>query len=407
MKLRTLIAPAAALAVAAGVAAVIAPAATASPAQDTTIHQLQALMDQDVQAGAPGVVVRIADGDRSVRIARQAAWTTADHSLSADDEFRMASNTKVMVATVVLQLVAEHRLSLTDTVQKWLPGAVPNGSDITVRMLLDHTSGLADYIYDPDVIHTSTGQDQHAWTPEQLLAFGVGLGPMSAPGAQFNYSNTNYVALGLILQRVTHQSVADLVTQRIIRPLGLRDSYFAASGVSRDGDRLAHGYEPDPAHVASVLPPGTPAGTFFVGPERSGHVDTTANTPSYLWAAGAMVATPQDWQRFLTALQSGKLLPAAQLAQMHDTVPEPLSSGTARYGLGLEEYLSPCGAVWGHTGGIPGYASENYTNADGTASVTVVTTTLFGLHAPTLGAADQKVVNAAVCTMLHKPIPTS
>jgi D-alanyl-D-alanine carboxypeptidase len=118
-----------------------------------------------------------------------------------------------------------------------------------------------------------------------------------------------------------------------------------------------------------------------------------------------MVATPEDWDRFLSALLSGRLLPPAQLDQMRATVEDPLSGGTLRYGLGLMRYTSPCGTVWGHTGGIPGFGSQNYTDDTGRRMVSVVTTTQFGAKSDEVMAADQKVVDAAVCTMLGRPIP--
>jgi D-alanyl-D-alanine carboxypeptidase len=203
--------------------------------------------------------------------------------------------------------------------------------------------------------------------------------------------------------RLEHQ-----LRSRILRPLGLHDSYLASSGRSRDGDHLAHGYEPDAAHIGPLLEQfGTPPGTRFFGAARPDHVDVTGNNPTYTWAAGSMVATPRDWDRFLTALVSGRLLPPAQLAQMRTTVEDPTSKGTVRYGLGLMRYTGPCGTVWGHTGGIPGFGSQNYTDETGRRSVSVVTTTQFGAKSEAVMAADQRVVDAAVCTMLGRPIPVS
>ena len=377
---------------------------------------LARLAQQDVDAGAPGVVVRIDDGrHRPLTVARQAAWTRADHRLSAADEFRMGSNTKTMVATVALQLVAERRLSLRDPVDRWLPGAVANGRTITVRMLLNHTSGLPDYFsdleqrrFDPDILDAVTGKSQRGWTPRQVLAVAHRYPVLFAPGTRHSYSNTNYVALGLILERVTGDSVTHLLQSRILRPLGLHDTYLPADGRSRDGDRLAHGYEPDAAHIGPLLELfGAPAGTRFFGPPRPDHVDVTANNPSYTWAAGAIVSTPRDWQRFLSALLSGRLLPPAQLAEMRTTVEDPTSGGTVRYGLGLMRYTTACGTVWGHTGGIGGYSSQNYTDDTGRRTVTVVTTTQFGAKTDAVMVADQRVVDAAVCTMLGHPIPAS
>lgn len=371
-------------------------------------RQLETLIRQEVAAGAPGVAVRVELGrGRVISRAGQAAWTR-DHRLSADDQFRMGSNTKTMTAALVLQLVAEHRLVLQDPVEKWLPGLVPNGRNITLRMLLNHTSGLYDYIQDPGSLARVTGADTSAVRPEELLAVSAQYPPLFAPGAEYAYSNTNYVALGLVLEKATGQNVATLLQRRIIRPLGMHDTYLATSGVSRDGAKLADGYEPDAEHLAPLLPPGVPEGTAFSGPARGEHVLVTSLSPAWAWTAGAIVSTPADEQRFLRALASGKLLPPAQLAEMKTTVVEtPGDPDSARYGLGFERYVSPCGPVWGHTGAVPGYSSQNYTDETGRRSVTVVATTLFGMRAEGVAAADRKVVDAAICTMLGKPLPAN
>ncbi|MFD8723690.1 serine hydrolase domain-containing protein [Streptomyces sp. NPDC059629] len=374
--------------------------------EDAAARRLSALMQKEVDAGAPGVVVRVSDGRKTISLARQAGWTRPDHKLSADDQFRMGSNTKTMVGLLVLQLVAEHKVSLQDRVEKWLPGLVPGGGNITLKMLLNHTSGLFDYINDPGILARVTGADTSSVTPEELLAVSAQYPPLFTPGAEYAYSNTNYAALGLVLEKATGQDLATLLQRRIIRPLGLHDTYLATSGASRDGDKLADGYEPDAEHLAPLLPPEAPKGTAFAGPARGAHVLVTSLNPEWAWAAGAIVSTPADEQRFLRALASGKLLPPAQLAEMETTVVEtPGDPASARYGLGIERYLSPCGPVWGHTGGVPGYSSQNYTDETGKRSVTVVATTLFGMRAEGVGAADQKVVDAAVCTMLGKSLP--
>ncbi|MBB5907501.1 serine hydrolase [Actinoalloteichus hymeniacidonis] len=147
----------ASLTVLATVAACTGPADTETPpnsAHDLPVTQLTALLDDAITAGVPGGVVRIDDGSgEPIEIARQADWTTDDHGLAARDQFRMGSNAKTMIGVLVQQLAAEQQLALTDPIERWLPGAVPNGSEITLHMLLNHTSGLDDYIYEPDVRH--------------------------------------------------------------------------------------------------------------------------------------------------------------------------------------------------------------------------------------------------------------
>jgi D-alanyl-D-alanine carboxypeptidase len=118
-----------------------------------------------------------------------------------------------------------------------------------------------------------------------------------------------------------------------------------------------------------------------------------------------MVSTARDWARFDSALLSGKLLPPAQLKAMRVTVAEESEFPNRRYGLGLEQVVTPCGTVWGHNGQVPGYSSEAYTDAAGRRTVSVLTATIFGLAAPEAGPANQALVNAAVCTMLGRPVP--
>ena len=381
----------------------------ANQSQDQS-RQLAEIVDQTVAAGVPGLIVRVNDGHGPVlNIVRQAAWTKQDHILAANDEFRMGSNTKTVTATLILQLVAEHRLALNDSIEKWLPGLVPNGRNITLRMLLNHTSGLADIAYEPEALELMTGQVDQLPTAEQVLALGTGQPALFAPGKGWSYSNTGYIALGLVLEKVTGQSLADLVQERIAGPLGMKDTYLATAAPSHDTLPMAHGFEPDAADLAPILPPGTPAGFGFVGPAINDHVDVTAINQSWLSAAGAIVSTAGDWARFDQALMSGRLIPEAELDEMRVVIPEDGSDGPGRsYGLGLEEVQTPCGTVWGHDGDLPGYLSDNYTNLSGTRTVSVLSTTHFGLMTdPTAGAAERTLVNDAVCVMLDKPIPAS
>ena len=342
-------------------------------------------------------------GKPVITIVRQAAFTKADGTLSAADEFRMGSNTKTMVSVLILQLVAEHRLTLSDPVSKWLPGLIPDGHAITIRMLLNHTSGLFNDIDDPGVLLAFTGQDPRQWTPGQVLAAAVRAPSLFAPGTQYSYSNTNYIALGMIAEKITGQSLADLIQKRIAEPLGLRHTFLTGS---REPSDLAHGYEPDAARLASLVPPGTPKGLHFVGPARGNWVNTTWVNESTEWAAGGIVSTAAEWAKFQSALLSGKLLPPTQLAEMISTVSEG-SSTPNRYGLGIERVVTPYGAVWGHDGQVPGYSSWDYTASDGSRTVSVFVTTVFGLKVPAATAATEKLLDSAIGAMLGKPISGS
>lgn len=372
----------------------------------TQRDQLDQLARKVVDAGAPGVIVRVDDGHgRPVQIAEQATWTTRDHLLRVGDEFRMASNTKTMMATIMLQLVAEGRLALTDPVEKWLPGQVPNGKAITLRVLLNHTSGLFDYTNDPAFLPSILGRDRRRWTSTELLAMGVKHDPLFAPNTKFSYSNTNYVAIGAVLERVTGASLAELVRDRIARPLGLRRTYYATDSAWRGPH--AHGYEPDAAH----MPPEVPVEfRDFAGMRHDGHVDVADNDPEYSGAAGAVVSTAEDWSRFYTALMSGKLLPATQLEQLRTTVPQdPEQPDGPGYGLGIQTGATPCGTIWGHDGGIPGYLTTNVTDRTGSRTANILVSTEswaeFGSD-PKLAGAAKALQIAVICTMFGKPVPT-
>ncbi len=379
----------------------------ASPAADT---RLAGLAQQAADTGSLGVIVRVDSGDGApVEIAKQVTWTEDDHRLAAGDRFRVGSNTKTVTATLVLQQVAEKKISLDDTVEKWLPGLVEGGADITVRMLLNHTSGLGDFLLTPEFLPSLTGQEERTWTPEQLLA--VTPQQESAPGGTYSYSNAGYEALGLILEKATGTSLAELIEEKITGPLGMKDS-FLATNADWDTDettRKQHvtGYEPDAERLRNILS-GTvdlPEDVGFAGPERPEEtVDTSGIDPSWSWAAGGMVSTAQDWQRFLTALMSGELLPEAQLKQMRTTVDAPEEGGG--YGLGLMRVDTSCGTVWGHTGGLPGYSSEIYTDAGGRRSVAVLTSTNFGIKEEKAATANKTLVEAATCQMLGEPQPS-
>lgn len=388
-------------------ASLASPAIAAAPSTtDGNVEQLRRLARELVAAGAPGVIARIDDGHgQPVEIAEQAPWTKQDHLLTATDEYRVGSNTKTMVATLVLQLVAEGRLSLSDPVEKWLPGKVPNGKAITLRMLLNHTGGLFDYTEDPALRPSIVGREKRRWTSAKLLAVGVKHDPLFAPGTKWSYSNTNYAAIGAVLERATGTSLANLVRDRIAGPLGLKHTYYATDSTWRGP--YAHGYELDAAH----MPPEVPVWfRNFAGTRRHGHVDVSGNDPGWGGAAGAMVSNAQDWARFSTALMSGRLLPAAQLAQMRTTVPiDPKQPDGPGYGLGIQTAATPCGTFWGHDGGIPGYLTTNITDRAGgrTASVLVATEFWVELETdPKLAKATHDFQNAVTCTMFGKTVPT-
>jgi D-alanyl-D-alanine carboxypeptidase len=209
------------------------PRATRPPADPAA---LQKQLDGVVEAGAPGVVGLVRTGERTWQGASGLGELRAKRPARAGDRFRIGSVTKSFVATVVLQLVGEGRLRQDDHLERWLPGLVPGGEQITARQLLNHTSGLYNYTDD-------LPEPPRRFQPRELVAIATGHKPLFAPGTQFSYSNTNYILAGLLVERVTGQRLADQLHQRILQPLGLGDTELPTTQRALAGPHI-RGYAP-------------------------------------------------------------------------------------------------------------------------------------------------------------------
>ncbi|SFE87403.1 D-alanyl-D-alanine carboxypeptidase [Actinoplanes philippinensis] len=368
---RSVLAGSAAMAVAAG-AGIGSPAAASSGGLDRAA--LQDALDRIVATGATAALARV-DGPAGtwrgssgvIELGRPARPLAAGR-------FRVGSITKTFVSTVVLQLAAERRLHLDDTLDRWLPGAIPDGARITLRNLLQHTSGIVDYT---EVLF-ATIEDVLAaryrtFRPEELVALAAARPPVFEPGASWAYSNTNYVLLGLVIRKVTGRAYGREVADRILRPLHLYGTEVPGADATIDGPH-AHGYEPVPQDGGPVP------------------LDFTDLNPSMAYSAGEIVSTTADLNRFYRSLLSGGLLRRAQLAEMLTPV------GDLNYGLGIYQEQLPGGrTLWGHTGGIFGYLTYSFSTPDAATQLTVsinpwigdfgqalrdLTLTAFGVPAP-------------------------
>jgi D-alanyl-D-alanine carboxypeptidase len=336
-------------------AAPLAPAstsvgATAVPAQPS----LQQLAKRIVDVGVPGAVVLVRD-EHGVR-AGVAGWGNlrSKERFGPDHRFRIGSLTKSFVATVVLELVAEDLLALDDSIEQWLPGLVPNGSAITLRQLLNHTSGLYNYTDDPDWLAQIARNRLEVWTPQALVAVATSHRTTFGPGSRWSYSNTGYIVLGLVVEKATGMTLADELRMRIIEPLGLSGTTFPTAPTLEAP--YAHGY---------ALP-----GNILVPTPSRRPVDVTVLSPSWAWAAGAVVSTARDIARFYSALLRGELLRAEELAEIRTTV--AIASTAAEYGLGLLRLPLRCGMAWGHDGSVPGYLAVAYSSADGSRQAVIL-----------------------------------
>ncbi|MGK5685100.1 serine hydrolase domain-containing protein [Actinoplanes sp. URMC 104] len=340
--------------VAATLAGVLVMAGTASDASGGGEGRLQAAVEELHGYGITGVQ-GLTDVDGRVTTARAGVASLATGApVPAGGYFRMGSNTKTFVSVVLLQLVGEGRLSLDDSVERWLPGVVTgNGNDgrkITVRELMQHTSGMADYTDGLPLLASADGFQAHRFDHYDaggLVALAMRTPPLFAPGTSWSYSNTNYVLAGMIVGRVTGHSWALEVHDRILAPL-----------------HLDHTYVPDDEPALR-----DPHADSYTQAEAGGPlVDTTLYNPTAADAAGAMITTLADLARFWQALQGGRLLAPAQMAQMHETVPESGPAQVfpgARYGLGITSIPDSCGGYWAHAGGELGWTTLNGVSPDG------------------------------------------
>ncbi|MDX2539169.1 MULTISPECIES: serine hydrolase domain-containing protein [Streptomyces] len=349
----------AATAVAAAVA--LAAPAVAAPAPAGTDHTAtRKAMDAAVKDGVPGVALQAKDKRGVWKATSGVGDTRTGKPRSAHDRYRVGSITKTFVSTVLLQLEAEGRLSLDDKVDTWLPGLVRgNGHDgraVTLRQLLNHTSGIYDYTSDEEFGRTYFLKDgffRHRYDtipPKRLVAVAMKHKPDFAPGTDWSYSNTNYVLAGMVIGKVTGNPYGDEVRARVIEPLGLRSTLVPGT----------YPKVPGPSSRAYGKLARTATGPTY---------DVTELNPSLASAAGEMISDSGDLNRFYSALLKGRLLPPKQLAEMKTTIKVDEIPG-AGYGLGLIERRLSCGiTVWGHGGGIHGSTSEAVTTSDGRHSL--------------------------------------
>ena len=334
------------------VAGTAVPATATAPTRDD--RQFQVALDDLHDLGITGVqgLTRV-DGD-TTRARAGVGDLERGTPVPLDGYFRMGSNTKTFISVVVLQLVGEGKLSLNDTVERWLPGTVAgngnDGSRITIRNLLQHTSGL--YNYTNDITALGSYEDYLAhrfdhYDPADLVALAMKHEPGFAPGTQWDYSNTNYILAGMLIERVTGRPWDTEVSARILRPLGLRQT-------SAPGDRPSL-----PAPHAKGYQQWTPGGEL---------TDTTLFNPTVADSAGNLITTPTDLARFWQALQRGQLLKPQQMDQLHQTVLADTFQDFypgARYGLGIMYLPNRCGGYWAHGGDVPGMSTANGVSADG------------------------------------------
>lgn len=330
------------------------PSTAAGPLDAATVEVLDAAARRSFAAcaGTPGAVVGVRSPAGTWTAAYGSADPEAGTALTTEAHLRIGSVTKTAVATLVLQLVEQGRLTLDRPIADFVDG-VPNGDRITLGLLARMRSGLADYLANPAFVGRVVADPTAAFTPSELVEAAAALPPVFEPDARMEYSNTNYTLLGLVIERVTGHALGEVLEERILGPLSL-------SGTSWPGDSTTL---PDPharGFTASV-PPATPATP----------VETTGWNPSWAGAAGAMISTVDDLLVYGRAVVTGQRLleGPAQAQRLRSFRPAPALAPGVSYGIGLMSI----GRWIGHSGDIPGYRAAVYVEPSSDTTLVVLT----------------------------------
>lgn len=296
---------------------------------------------------------------------------------------RLASVSKAYSAAIALQLVGRGALGLDDRVRERIPGLPRRWSAITLRQLLQHTSGIPNYTDSPG-FRERVGKNPRAFMSAREAVGFVADEPLEfAPGSRYRYSNTDNIVVGLLVEAVTGRSYASALRERIFRPLGLQRTSFPT------GFRLQRPF----VHGYAVKPPMPPEDV------------STSVSPSGAGASGAIVSTPSELNRFMRAYVRGKFSRSAvrkEQLRFRRGSSQPTGPGSNASGLGIFRYRTACGTAYGHTGNFPGYTQFAAARRDGQRSATVSASTALanGTGNPAARRALRRVFGRAVCAAL-------
>jgi D-alanyl-D-alanine carboxypeptidase len=354
------------------------PPAQADRALDNALERLV-----DGAGGPPGAIAMIHRGGRTVAHTAGVGVIRPGRIWRPGDHMRIASVAKAFSGAVTLSLVRSGDLELDDTIGEHLPGQPAAWSQITLRQLLAHTSGLPDFSGTDAFREDFTADLKRRFTPPELLAYAAPLPLGFTPGSRYHYSNTDNIAAALMAEAATGRPYDRLLRERVYRPLGMRNTSLPLG--SRLPRPFAHGYDPDP--------PGPPEDV------------SELFSASGAWASGGIVSTPLDLTRFVRGYVSGRLFGArVQRAQrrMRPGDSEPRGPGINRAGLALFRYRTRCGVVFGHTGNTPGFTQFIGASADGSRSATVAINQRITAETPVPAAFARlrRAFAAAVCSAL-------
>ncbi|WP_412078884.1 serine hydrolase domain-containing protein [Streptomyces xanthophaeus] len=331
-----------------------AAAEAAVPAPD--LEALAQALKNTTDAGAPGAMVRLSGPKGVLTRTTGVRDRTTGAAMDTKARFRIGSVSKTFSSVVLLQLVAEKKIDLDTSVNHYLPGLLPDDR-ITVRHLLTHRSGLADYT-NAMFAQTVPGFEavrNKVFTYQELVGLSLSEPRTTEPGVAYKYSNTNFVVVGMLIEKATGNKVAKEYDRRIIKRLGLRNTSYVHPSTTIKG-----------LHTRGYLHPDE---------EGAPLVDSTEQTVSWAQSAGAVISNAADLNTFTSALLGGRLLSPSMLDAMITMTPTD-TTNTRFYGLGLRRYDLSCGtSVYGHTGTVQGFYTYAFATRDGRRSLAAMANT--------------------------------
>jgi D-alanyl-D-alanine carboxypeptidase len=301
---------------------------------DDVQNQLEDIVNEFVENdNALAVYVSTPDGEWTVAT----GFARDDQATTIQDRFRIGSMSKTYVAVVALMLVEDGVFALDDLASDWLTDDIlqniANASSVTIRQLLMMRSGIDDYLGTEDFWEAVQANPQYAWTAEEVLTYAYGLPALFAPDSEFNYSNSNYILLQIILEKASGKGLHTLIRERILEPLDMQNTYTQVSE-TLDGEFVdSYGYSDDETTLTNLSAINDGAGL----------------------GDGGLIANAPDVYAFYKALLQDKTLLSSGM--MDELLAFSSADDSSRYSLGLIEWQFPFGVAWGHTGGVTGFAS--------------------------------------------------
>ncbi|MFH1251147.1 MAG: serine hydrolase domain-containing protein [bacterium] len=299
------------------------------------INRLEAAADSIVaHTHVPGIVALVNDNEHGIEWVYATGLSDIENNIptNVNHTFRIGSNTKTMVGTVLLQLVDDGEISLDDKLSVYFPGYLKADS-VSIRMLANMSSGIGNYTENDEWVSMILADPQRVWQPEELVDYGFSLGYYFEPGTGFHYSNTNTILLGMIIEELTGNSLQEEIEDRIFEPLDLNQTGFLTTGVSL---------------------PGTHGKGYYFGQYEPGEESTEFIDVSWAWAAGSTYSTVSDLQKYVERLVEGGFLSDELQEERLTDLPVVSTTPERAYGLCLLRYQS----FYGHNGGIFGYTSS-------------------------------------------------